>query len=101
MIGKSKDSKITLVILYNLIDSENLYTEVKALSDHVSEKSSSLGILKDSLQELCSSPTLEQECQKAAVELALQKISESIELQYITMQKRHESIQKKASKHVS
>ena len=91
---------IRQVMLYNHTDSENLYTEAKALSDQVSKNSSSLNLLKESLQQKCSPSGLEGECQRAAVETALQKICQSIELQYITMQKRHANIQKKASKHV-
>ena len=87
-------------MFHNLIDSENLYSKAKCLADDVSAKSSSLSLLEESLQETCTSAELDRECERAAVEAALRKISQSIELQYITMQKRHANIQKKASKHI-
>ena len=87
-------------MFHNLIDLENLYSKAKCLADDVSAKSSSLSLLEESLQEACTSAELDRECERAAVEAVLHKISQSIELQYITMQKRHANIQKKASKHI-
>ena len=88
-------------MLHKLTDSETLYTKAKCLSDDVSSKSSSLSVLKESLQGICASVDLDSECERAAVEAVLQKIIQSIELQYIIMQKRHANIQKKASKYTS
>ena len=85
-------------MLHKLTDSENLYTKAKCLSDDVSGKSSSLNLLKESLQGICASTDLDRHCERIAVDAALYKISQSIELQYFIIHKRCTNIQKKAGK---
>ncbi len=59
LISKSKSAYFRFnVTLYQLTHSEKLNIEAKARSDQVAEESSTLDLLKESLQETCGSASL-------------------------------------------
>ena len=84
--------------LLHSTDTEPLFTEASALSQQISRQSVSFQQLEVTLREAYGS-NIEVMCEKATVKATLEKIAQSIEIIYLTMQKRsrHTNITKQAS----
>ena len=82
--------------LLHSTDTEPLFTEASALSQQISRQSVSFQQLEVTLREAYGI-NIEVMCEKATVKATLEKIAQSIEIIYLTMQKRHTNITKQAS----